>query len=153
MDVKWSLMISTQLPRRNGRPQENGHPLLHGRRLHVVQRRMASKKTRTGGQRRRLENEVEVRGVGCMKLCCEGPLVSVDPKGALYEKVTPEDARELIATLKGGKTKFKRGDLNAPFSKSNCPSSWPTAARLIPNASRLTSPPKVIRRCTTCSAR
>jgi bidirectional [NiFe] hydrogenase diaphorase subunit len=64
-----------------------------------------------------LENEVEVRGVGCMKLCCEGPLVGVDPKGALYEKVTPEDARELIGTLKGGKTKLKQGDLNAPFFK------------------------------------
>jgi bidirectional [NiFe] hydrogenase diaphorase subunit len=64
-----------------------------------------------------LENEVEVRGVGCMKLCCEGPLVGVDPKGALFEKVTPEDARELIATLKGGKTKLKQGDLNAPFFK------------------------------------
>ena len=64
-----------------------------------------------------LENEVEVRGVGCMKLCCEGPLVGVDPKGALYEKVTPEDAKELIATLKGGKTKVKTGDLKAPFFK------------------------------------
>jgi bidirectional [NiFe] hydrogenase diaphorase subunit len=64
-----------------------------------------------------LGDEVEVRGVGCMKLCCEGPLVGVDPKGALYEKVTPEDARELIGTLKGGKTKLKQGDLNAPFFK------------------------------------
>jgi bidirectional [NiFe] hydrogenase diaphorase subunit len=64
-----------------------------------------------------LSDEVEVRGVGCMKLCCEGPLVGVDPKGALYEKVTPEDARELINTLKGGKTKVKTGDLNAPFFK------------------------------------
>ena len=26
-----------------------------------------------------LQNEVEVRGVGCMKLCCEGPLVAADP--------------------------------------------------------------------------
>ena len=60
-------------------------------------------------------DEVEVRGVGCMKLCCEGPLVGVDPKGALYEKVTPEDAIELVDTLKGGKTKLKQGDLNAPF--------------------------------------
>jgi len=64
-----------------------------------------------------LSDEVEVRGVGCMKLCCEGPLVGVDPKGALYEKVTPEDVVELINTLKGGKTKLKRGDLNAPFFK------------------------------------
>jgi len=64
-----------------------------------------------------LENEVEVRGVGCMKLCCEGPLVSIDSQGALFEKVTPEDAISLINTLKGGKTSVKRGDFNGPFFK------------------------------------
>ncbi|HLZ53607.1 MAG TPA: NADH-quinone oxidoreductase subunit NuoF [Verrucomicrobiae bacterium] len=64
-----------------------------------------------------LADEVEVRGVGCMKLCCEGPLVSVDTQDALYEKVTPEDALELVKTLKGGKTKVKRGDFNHPFFK------------------------------------
>src|ERR1019366_203833 len=64
-----------------------------------------------------LGDEVEVRGVGCMKLCCEGPLVSVDTQNALYEKVEPEDALELINTLKNGKTKVKRGDFNHPFFK------------------------------------
>ncbi len=64
-----------------------------------------------------LENEVEVRGVGCMKLCCEGPLVSIDSQGALYEKVAPEDALALIQTLKGGKADVKRGDFNDPFFK------------------------------------
>jgi bidirectional [NiFe] hydrogenase diaphorase subunit len=64
-----------------------------------------------------LGDDVEVRGVGCMKLCCEGPLVSVDTQNVLYEKVTPEDALELVKTLKGGKTKVKRGDFNHPFFK------------------------------------
>jgi bidirectional [NiFe] hydrogenase diaphorase subunit len=64
-----------------------------------------------------LTDEVEVRGVGCMKLCCEGPLVSIDTQDALYEKVTPEDALALIGTLKGGKTDVKRGDFNHPFFK------------------------------------
>jgi len=64
-----------------------------------------------------LGDEVEVRGVGCMKLCCEGPLVSIDTQDALYEKVSPEDALELINTLKGGTTKVQRGDPNAPFFK------------------------------------
>ena len=64
-----------------------------------------------------LSDEVEVRGVGCMKLCCEGPLVGVDPEGALYEKITPEDVVDLVNTIKGGKTKLKRGDLNHPFFK------------------------------------
>jgi bidirectional [NiFe] hydrogenase diaphorase subunit len=65
-----------------------------------------------------LADDVEVRGVGCMKLCCEGPLVSVDSQDALYEKVTPEDALELVKSLKGGKTKVKRGDFNHPFFKN-----------------------------------
>src|SRR5215470_11932584 len=56
-----------------------------------------------------LENEVEVRGVGCMKLCCQGPLVQVDTQepgatvqvqtlgqGPLYQKVTPNDAASLV---------------------------------------------------------
>jgi len=64
-----------------------------------------------------LADEVEVRGVGCMKLCCEGPLVSIDTQDALYEKVEPADALELIKTLKGGQTKIKRGDFNHPFFK------------------------------------
>src|SRR5690348_4627696 len=64
-----------------------------------------------------LSDEVEVRGVGCMKLCCEGPLVSIDTQNALYQKVEPSDAMELIKTLKGGKTKIKKGDFNHPFFK------------------------------------
>jgi len=64
-----------------------------------------------------LADEVEVRGVGCMKLCCEGPLVSIDTQGALYEKVAPEDALALIQTLKGGQTTVQRGDFNHPFFK------------------------------------
>ena len=39
-----------------------------------------------------LQDEVEVRGVGCMKLCCEGPLVAADPQNALYVRVTAENA-------------------------------------------------------------
>ena len=49
-----------------------------------------------------LQSDVEVRGVGCMKLCCEGPLVAVDPKNELYIKVTAENAPYIISALKGG---------------------------------------------------
>jgi len=62
-----------------------------------------------------LADEVEVRQVGCMRLCCEGPLVAVDPAGILYQKVAPEDAASIVAALKGGETQVKRGDLNHPF--------------------------------------
>ncbi len=62
-----------------------------------------------------LDERVEVRGVGCMRLCCQGPLVQVDPNGALYEKVTPEDAASVVGTVQGGDTKVQRGDPNSPF--------------------------------------
>ncbi|HEX7570456.1 MAG TPA: NuoF family protein [Verrucomicrobiae bacterium] len=64
-----------------------------------------------------LQNEVEVRGVGCMKLCCEGPLVAVDPKNELYVKVTAENAPSIVSTLKGGKASAEQTDPNAAFFK------------------------------------
>jgi bidirectional [NiFe] hydrogenase diaphorase subunit len=62
-----------------------------------------------------LDDSVEVRGVGCMRLCCQGPLVQADPSGVLYEKVNPEDAASIISALNGGKAKVAEGDLNHPF--------------------------------------
>jgi bidirectional [NiFe] hydrogenase diaphorase subunit len=88
-----------------------------------------------------LADQVEVRGVGCMKLCCQGPLVQIDSQveptkdgtrttqqgpgscvlvdglvhGPLYEKVTPEDAASVVGTLNGGQTKVSTGDPQQPF--------------------------------------
>jgi bidirectional [NiFe] hydrogenase diaphorase subunit len=62
-----------------------------------------------------LQDEVEVRGVGCMKLCCEGPLVQADPENSLYVKVTPENAPSIVAALKGGTTSVAQADPNAAF--------------------------------------
>jgi bidirectional [NiFe] hydrogenase diaphorase subunit len=64
-----------------------------------------------------LEDEVEVRGVGCLRLCCEGPLVVQDPEGILFQRVRPEDAASIVGTLKGGQTHVARGDLHSPFFK------------------------------------
>jgi len=64
-----------------------------------------------------LQEEVEVRGVGCMKLCCEGPLVAVDSKNELYVKVTSENAPSIIASLKGGKANVEQTDPDAAFFK------------------------------------
>ena len=64
-----------------------------------------------------LEDKVQVRGVGCLRLCSQGPLVQADPDGALYQKVRPEDAGSIIATLHGGATSVAWGDLDHPFSK------------------------------------
>jgi bidirectional [NiFe] hydrogenase diaphorase subunit len=64
-----------------------------------------------------LDDTVEVRGVGCMRLCCQGPLVQADPIGVLYQKVNPEDAAPIISALSGGKAKVAQGDPNHPFFK------------------------------------
>ena len=62
-----------------------------------------------------LNDRVEVRGVGCMKLCCQGPLVQADPKNELFEKVTPENAAEIVGTITGGKATVSQADPGAPF--------------------------------------
>jgi bidirectional [NiFe] hydrogenase diaphorase subunit len=62
-----------------------------------------------------LQNEVEVRGVGCMKLCCEGPLVANDASNELFVKVTAENAPSIIDALKGGKCAVEKSDANAAF--------------------------------------
>ena len=66
-----------------------------------------------------LGEQIEVRGVGCMKLCCEGPLVQADPKNTLYIKVTPENAPSIVAAIKGGngKCKVAQSDPDAAFFK------------------------------------
>ncbi|HZL43932.1 MAG TPA: NAD(P)H-dependent oxidoreductase subunit E, partial [Verrucomicrobiae bacterium] len=64
-----------------------------------------------------LQDQVEVRGVGCMRLCCQGPLVQVDPLSALYQQVTPENAPSIVGTVKGGKTNVPTSDPESPFFK------------------------------------
>ena len=62
-----------------------------------------------------LGDQVEVVGVGCMRLCGAGPLVHLDPHGALYEQVKPADAGPILSTLNGGTTAARRGHPDAPF--------------------------------------
>jgi bidirectional [NiFe] hydrogenase diaphorase subunit len=66
-----------------------------------------------------LEAEVEVRRVGCMGFCGQGPLVGVDHhddgREELFEFVKPEDAPAIVSSLKGGKCEVKRGDPKHPF--------------------------------------
>ena len=64
-----------------------------------------------------LADEVEVRGVGCMKLCCEGPLVQADPQASLYIKVTAENAPSIVAALKGGKASVQQTNPDTAFFK------------------------------------
>ena len=62
-----------------------------------------------------LGNRVKVVGVGCMGLCGKGPLVAVDPLGDLYQQVTPEQAKTIVAGLAGGEVTAARLDANIPF--------------------------------------
>ena len=62
-----------------------------------------------------LSDQVEVRGVGCMRLCCQGPLVQSDVDGTLYEKVSIDQAASIVGTLNGGKTTAHKGNPNHPF--------------------------------------
>jgi bidirectional [NiFe] hydrogenase diaphorase subunit len=105
-----------------------------------------------------LEDQVEVRGVGCMKLCCQGPLVQVDAEGAtvdqrpgqgpLYQKVTPEDAPR-CRHAQGRQDQGASGDPNHPFfTEAIVHRAGQQRRSLIPNASSPTSPPTVTRRCT-----
>jgi bidirectional [NiFe] hydrogenase diaphorase subunit len=62
-----------------------------------------------------LEGQVKVAGVGCLRLCGAGPLVAVDPEGALYQRVTPEGGASIMASLRGGTASAERLDPAGPF--------------------------------------
>ncbi|MBN1121850.1 MAG: NAD(P)H-dependent oxidoreductase subunit E [Anaerolineae bacterium] len=51
---------------------------------------------------RGLEDEVQVKGVGCMGLCAAGPLVRVDPDGIVYQSVTVDDVPAILDSLENG---------------------------------------------------
>jgi bidirectional [NiFe] hydrogenase diaphorase subunit len=62
-----------------------------------------------------LDRQVKVRPVGCLRLCCQGPLVQIDPDRVLYQKVTASQASSLVAGLRGDPVAAERCDLNSPF--------------------------------------
>ena len=48
-----------------------------------------------------LTEEVKVSGVGCMGLCSKAPLVRVDPRGTLYDHVSPDSVSAILSSLAG----------------------------------------------------
>ena len=62
-----------------------------------------------------LVDRVEVRRVGCMGFCGQGPMVDVEPQGLLYEHVTVENAASIIDSLAGGTAQAQLGDAKQPF--------------------------------------
>ena len=66
-----------------------------------------------------LEKKVEVCGVGCMKFCGRGPLVSVDDRNQLYEFVSPDQVGDIVKKLQEpdavAETGLISGDPHHPF--------------------------------------
>jgi bidirectional [NiFe] hydrogenase diaphorase subunit len=67
-----------------------------------------------------LATEVEVCGVGCLRLCGQAPLVAVSPnpkldQQVLYQQVTPANAPSIVAALKGGTATAIACDPHHPF--------------------------------------
>jgi bidirectional [NiFe] hydrogenase diaphorase subunit len=65
--------------------------------------------------------QVEVCGVGCMRLCSQGPLIQIDPGDMLYQQVAAEDAPSIVAALGGGEATAQRGDSRQPFFARQAP--------------------------------
>lgn len=67
------------------------------------------------------EHGCKVKGVGCMGLCAEGPLVVVDSthddktESVMYQHVTAADADEIVASLGAEPVKRLELDINVPF--------------------------------------
>jgi bidirectional [NiFe] hydrogenase diaphorase subunit len=67
-----------------------------------------------------LQDRVQACGVGCLRLCAQGPLVQVAPAApehgaALYQKVTTENAASIVDALRGGQATAERLDPQSPF--------------------------------------
>jgi bidirectional [NiFe] hydrogenase diaphorase subunit len=67
---------------------------------------------------RGLGDRVGVVGVGCLGLCGQGPLVELDPSGALFEKATAADAAALVGAAVGETPPARQLDPNHPFFAS-----------------------------------
>jgi bidirectional [NiFe] hydrogenase diaphorase subunit len=79
---------------------------------------------------RKLDDRVQVVGVGCLGLCGRGPLVQTAPSGDLYEKVTPTSAPSIIAGLDGDSPKANKLDQHHPFFASQLKIVCETSGRI-----------------------
>ena len=95
-----------------------------------------------------LQDQVEVRGVGCMKLCCEGPLVADDSQDALYIRVNSRNAPPSSPPSKAARPSRNRRIPTPPSSPNNFPSCWPIVVSWTRNASKVILRWMAIRPCT-----
>jgi bidirectional [NiFe] hydrogenase diaphorase subunit len=76
---------------------------------------------------------VDVAEVGCLRLCCEGPLVHMDPGGALYARVTPGDAESIVAAMDGQPATAQQIDTGQPFFSRQRPIVLENSGRVEPD--------------------
>ena len=62
-----------------------------------------------------IEHECKVKGVGCLGLCAQAPLVSVESEGVLYGNVTSQDVPRIVEGLGKEPVKELQVSLNVPF--------------------------------------
>ncbi len=67
--------------------------------------------------KRGLENWTTVKGVGCLGLCTAGPLISVEPRGILYQSVKVSDVSEILESLDGSPVSRLACSDHLPFFK------------------------------------
>src|SRR5258708_5084944 len=56
-----------------------------------------------------LGDRVQACNVGCLRLCCAGPLVQIDPSQSLYEEVKPEHVPSIVAALRRAELRKQPG--------------------------------------------
>jgi bidirectional [NiFe] hydrogenase diaphorase subunit len=66
-------------------------------------------------KRRGLTHTCQVKGVGCLGLCAEGPLVALDQGDVLYRGVSSIDAPEIVARLETKPVERLRMPTDMPF--------------------------------------
>jgi len=79
-----------------------------------------------------LSEQVEVCGVGCLRLCSRGPLVELEPDDRLYEHVAPEDAPSIVAAVNGGEATAARVATTHPFFLRQLPIVLENSGRIDP---------------------
>jgi len=66
-------------------------------------------------KRRGMDHQCKVKGVGCLGLCAQAPLVSVESEGVLYHDVTPQNVPQIIDGLGRKPVKEIQASLEVPF--------------------------------------
>ncbi|MFQ5662531.1 MAG: NADH-ubiquinone oxidoreductase-F iron-sulfur binding region domain-containing protein [Terriglobia bacterium] len=59
-------------------------------------------------ERQGLQEAVEVKSTGCHGFCAKGPVMIVWPEGIFYNRVTPPDAADIVASISNGRRPVER---------------------------------------------